>query len=189
MREGISNALRGALVAAVAATALTAAPTVAQQAATKVAVIDVRRLVTESVAGKEALGRLKKLQDDKIAEAKTKQDEIEALRKKLSDGQLSLSEDKLTELQKQLDDKTTAFRRFQEDAQKDFEKTQEQTFSDIERRVGPVIEQAGKEGGYTLVFNKYQSGLVYADETVDITADIIRRFDAATSASAAPKSN
>jgi outer membrane protein len=186
MKLGIGIILRGALAAAAVATLAAPAPATAQATA-KIAVIDVRRLVTDSVPGKEALARLKKIQEDKIAEAKGKQDEIDQLRKRLNDGRLSLADDKIADLEKQLEEKVTAFRRFQEDAEKDFNKTQEQTFADIERRVGPIIEQAGREGGYTLVFNKFQSGLVYADETVDITDQIVQRFNAA--AQAAPKTN
>lgn len=186
MKEGIGIILRGAIAAAAVATLAAPAPAAAQ-ATTKIAVIDVRRLVTDSVPGKEALARLKKIQEDKIAEAKGKQDEIDQLRKRLNDGRLSLADDKIADLEKQLEEKATAFRRFQEDAEKDFNKTQEQTFADIERRVGPIIEQAGREGGYTLVFNKFQSGLVYADESVDITDQIVQRFNAA--AQAAPKTN
>lgn len=51
--------------------------------------------------------------------------------------------------------------------------------------MAPIIEAAGAEGGYTLIFNKFQSGLVFAAEQVDITDEIIRRFDAAA-ASAKP---
>lgn len=184
MKEGILNVLRGALAAA-AIWAVAAPAPVAAQVAGKVAVIDVRRLVTDSVAGKDALARLRKLQEDKIAEAKTKQEEIEQLRKRLNDGRLSLADDKIAELEKQLEERVTAFRRFQEDAEKDFNKTQEQTFADIERRMAPVIEKAGREGGYTLIFNKFQSGLVYADEAVDITNQIVERFNAAAAETAA----
>jgi outer membrane protein len=187
MKEGIVNVLRGGLLAAIAGLALTAAsaaPAVAQT--TKIAVIDVRRLVTDSVAGKEALAKLKTLQEQKVAEAKAKQEAIDALRKRLNEGRLSLADDKIAELEKQLEDQVTGYRRFQEDAERELNKMQEQSFAEIERRVAPIIEQAGREGGYTLIFNKYQSGLVYADEASDITSDIVRRFDAATAAPAAP---
>jgi outer membrane protein len=40
-----------------------------------------------------------------------------------------------------------------------------------------VIDAVGQERGLTLIFNKFQSGLVYADEAVDITDDVIRRFN------------
>lgn len=145
----------------------------------KVAVIDVQRLVTDSVAGKEALARLKKLQDEKIAEGKAKSDEVDSLRKRLNEGRLSLADDKISELEKQLEEKITGLRRFQEYAEKDFNKSREVTFGEIERRVFPVIEQVGKEGSYTFIFNKFQSGLLYADDAADITNQIIQKFDAA----------
>ena len=40
-----------------------------------------------------------------------------------------------------------------------------------------VADQIGAERGYTLIFNKFQSGLVYADDAVDITDDVIQRFN------------
>ena len=114
MKEGIVNVLRGGLAVAAIWAVVAPAPAAAQAAA-KVAVIDVRRLVTDSVAGKDALARLRKLQEDKIAEAKSKQDEIDQLRKRLNEGRLSLADDKIAELEKQLEEKVTSFRRFQED--------------------------------------------------------------------------
>ena len=80
---------------------------------------------------------------------------------------------------KQLEEKVTGLRRYQEDAERDFNKSREATFGEIERRVFPVIEKAGKEGGYTFIFNKFQSGLLYADDAADITDQIIQRFDSA----------
>lgn len=189
MREGRARracaAIGALVVGGLLCATLGAAPAQAQAQGVKVAVIDVQRLVTDSVAGKEALAKLKKLQDDKIAEGKAKQDEIEALRKKLNEGRLSLADDKIAELEKQLEEKVTSFRRFQEDAERELNKSRDNSFAEIERKVSPLIEAAGREGGYTLIFNKFQSGLVYADEAADITDLIIQRFDAA--AAAAPK--
>ncbi len=183
MQEGRERGLRAAIGALLLGSALIvglgAAPAQAQAQGVKVAVIDVQRLVTDSIAGKQALARLKQLQDDKIAEGKAKQDEIEQLRKRLNEGRLSLADDKISELEKQLEEKITAFRRFQEDAERELNKSRDGSFADIEKRVSPLIEQVGREGGYTLIFNKFQSGLVYAIETADITDQIVQRFDAA----------
>ncbi len=41
----------------------------------------------------------------------------------------------------------------------------------------PVIDDIGKERGLTLIFDKFQSGLVYAADEVDITDDVIQRFN------------
>lgn len=174
----VTNAVAGRSVLALSILALV--PSSAAMAQTgKVAVIDVQRLVTDSVAGKEALARLKKLQDEKIAEGKAKNDEIDNLRKRLNEGRLALADDKISDLEKQLEEKVTGLRRYQEDAERDFNKSREATFGEIERRVFPVIEKAGKEGGYAFIFNKFQSGLLYADDAADITDQIILRFDSA----------
>jgi len=169
----------GVLVAVGAAHAQAAA---APAAVVRVAVIDVQRILTDSGPGKETLAKLKQMQDGKIAEAKTKQDEIQALRTRINDGRLSLAEDKIADLEKQVEDKMIAFRRFQDDADRDLQKARDDAFDAIEKRVLPIIGEIGKENGYTLVFNKYQSGLVYADDKIDITNQVIQRFDAANKA-------
>jgi outer membrane protein len=165
--------------------ALVPAAASAQGPTVKVGVIDVQRILTESVAGKEAMAKLKGLQDQKLAEAKSKQDEINQIRTRINEGRLSLAEDKIAEMEKQAEDKVIAFRRFQDDADRDLQKARDQAFDAIEKRVLPVINQVGAEGGFTVIFNKFQSGLIFADDKIDLTADVIKRFDSA--AAAAPK--
>jgi outer membrane protein len=192
-QQQVSNRFARAAAGAGLALALTlggASPATAQAAAppqsSKIAILDVQRLVTDSVAGKEALARLKKLQEGKIAEGKAKSDEIDGLRKRLNEGRMSLADDKIAELEKQLEEKITAARRFQEDAEREFTKSRETAFQDIERKVFPVIEKYGQENGYTFIFNKFQSGLLFAANGTDVTDQIIQRFDAQA---AAPKGN
>ena len=177
--------------------ALAAAPIVpaqAQQAAApaqggaiKIAVIDTEKILLGSNTGKKALADLKKLQETKETEGRTKQQEIKDLQAKLTDGRLSLSQDKLTEMEKQLEDKVVSLRRFQEDANAELGKKRDQVLAQIDQRVMPVINQIGKEMGYTLIFRKFESGLIYADEAVDITGAIIQRLDAAAPAAAQGK--
>jgi len=157
--------------------ALLAATTVSAQV--KVAVIDVQRVVTESDAGKESLGKLKALQDAKIAEGRGIQEQADALREQISKQQFTLAAAKLEELQKQLEDKGIQLRRFQDDAQRELDEARRVALEGLEERILPVIDGVGKERGYTLIFNKFQSGLVYADEAVDITDEVIRRFNTA----------
>jgi outer membrane protein len=154
----------------------------AQQAAAslKVAIIDSDRIVAESTRGKAALERLRGLQEQKIAEAQRLQQEMSDLRKRMEDGRLSLAPDKLDELRKQLQDKGIALERFQADAQRELEEEREKALAAIERDVLTVINQVGQEQGYTLIFNKFRSGLVFASDAVDITPLIIQRFDAAS---------
>ena len=145
----------------------------------KIGIIDVQRILTDSAPGKEAIAKIKQLQDAKLAEAKSKQDEIGALHQKINDGRLSLAEDKIAELEKQAEDKMTDFKRFQDDAQKELQRRQEEAFDGIEKRVNPIITEVGKAGGYTVILRKFESGLVYADESIDVTDAVIQKLNAA----------
>jgi outer membrane protein len=157
-----------------------AAPAAAQPAI-KVAVIDVERILLESNRGKAALEEIDALRKAKQQEGEVLQKEIADLQTRLNEGRLSLAEDKLAELTKQLEDKVIAARRFQDDATRELTKKRDQVLDQIEQSIFPVINQVGREGGYTLIFNKYNSGLVYADESVDITAQVIERYNQTTS--------
>jgi outer membrane protein len=175
-RAALGLTLGLALAVPSVASAQNAAPAAG---AMKIAVIDTEKILVNSAAGKKALADLKKLQEAKEKEVGTKQQEIKDLQAKVSDGRLSLAQDKLEEMQKQLEDKVIALRRLQDDATRDLTKKRDDVLGGIDQQVMPVINQVGKQLGYTLIFRKFESGLIYADEAIDITDQIIQRLDAA----------
>lgn len=165
--------------------ALAAPATFAQETAAKVAVINVVQLLEESNAGKEGIDKLKALQKQKTDERNAKQAEAAELRAKITDGQFSLAEEKLADLQKELEEKVIELQRFNDDANRELEKSQQKMLTDIQGKVMPIINAVGKEGGYTMIFNKFESGLVYADDAIDITAEVMERLNGAAAATAA----
>jgi outer membrane protein len=175
MKRAISTVLAASLAAVAAAQSAPSSPPAS--ATVRVAVIDVERLVRDSALGKEAFGRVKKVSDDKKAEADRLQKELRDLEQKLANQGQSLTDEKREQLQKQYQEKAIDFKSFQEKASRDLDQAQKKELADLERRVFPIISQLGKERGYTLIFNKFQSGLVFADDTADITDDVLKRFN------------
>ena len=171
---------------AVAAAAL-AAPMFAQTPPARVAVIDVQKVLTQSTAGKAAYEKLKKMQDDKMAQAKSMEDELRKLDGEISTKRLSLSEDKLTDMQKQLADKRISMQRYAQDAEREIGEARDRELMALENRIKPVIDALGKEMGLAAIFNKFESGLVYASDAIDITETVIQRFNSAQPAAAAAK--
>ncbi|HVS65625.1 MAG TPA: OmpH family outer membrane protein [Thermoanaerobaculia bacterium] len=143
----------------------------------KIGVIDVERILEESSAGKAVIEQLKTLRDEKSNELKSKKDALDQLRQRYTESRLTLAEDKLAEMEKQLEDMTIELQRAQDDAQREMQKRQAEAFGQIETRVLPIINQVGQELGFTLIFNKFQSGLLFAADNVDITDVVIQRFD------------
>jgi outer membrane protein len=155
------------------------APALAQEASAvqKIGIIDVRRILEESVAGKSVITEREALRDQKTQELSGLQSQFEAAQQRYNDGRLTLSQDKLVEMEKELEDLTVQMRRSQDDAQRELQSKQAEQFEKIETRVMPIISQVGEEFGYTLIFNKFQSGLVYAIDGIDITNLVIERYD------------
>jgi len=153
-----------------------AVPAAAQEL--KIGIIDTERVLLQSETGKAALARLRELQQQKQAEIAGVQKEAEDLRTRISEGRLSLAEETLADLQQQLEEKGIALRRMQDDAGRELNKRRDEVLAEVDRKVMPIIQQVGKEQGYSMLFRKFESGLIYADESVDITAEIITRVDA-----------
>lgn len=172
--------LRGGALACAAALVLMALPArLSAQAISppKVAVIDVGRILTDSQLGQGAVQKLRELQESKRTQDKAKQDAIKDLQNRLAEGRLSLSDERLAEMQKELEEKVIELQRFRDDADREMQKARDKSFEEIEKKVMPLINEVGNERGYTLIFNKFQSGLVFARDEVDITDVILERFD------------
>ena len=171
----------------VAALAL-AAPMFGQSQPGRLAVIDVQKVLTQSTQGKAAYERLKKMQDDRIARAQKMDEEIKALENDVNTKKMSLSEEKLNDLNKQISDKKIAEQRYAQDADREVGEARDRELQALEAKIKPVIDQIGKEMGLAAIFNKFESGLVYASDAIDITDNVIKRFnDANTTQPAASK--
>ncbi len=181
-RAALARGGAAALAAALVCVALPAGLSAQTISPPKVAVIDVGRILTDSKSGQGAVLKLRSLQETKRAEDKAKQDAIKDLQNRIAEGRLSLSEERLAELQKDLEEQVIALQRFRDDADREMQKARDNAFAEIEKKVMPLINQVGIERGYTLIFNKFQSGLVFARDEVDITDLILERFDQQQSA-------
>ncbi len=172
------------------AVAALAAPMFAQGTPQRLAVINVQKVLTESTAGKAAYEKLKKIQDERLEKAKSMDEELKKLDAEISTKRLSLSEDKLVDLQKQLADKRISMQRYAQDADREIGEARDRELQALEAKIKPVIDALGKEMGIAAIFNKFESGIVYASDAIDITDTVIKRFNestAAPAAAAAPK--
>ena len=171
---------------AVAVTAL-AAPVFAQTTPARVAVIDVQKVLTQSAAGKASYEKLKKLQEERVEKAKQMDEELRKLDADINAKRISLSEEKLTEMQKQLADKRISMQRYAQDADREIGEARDRELQALEAKIKPVIDAIGKEMGLAAIFNKFESGLVYAADAIDITDTVVKRFNDAAPAAAAAK--
>jgi outer membrane protein len=156
-------------------------PLLAQTSApSRVAVIDVRKVLAESAAGKAAFERLKKMQDEKASRAQKLNEELASLESQMKTKSMSLSEEKVAELNRQFTDRKVALQRFAQDADRELTEARDRALQDLEKLIMPVINDLGKEMGFAIIFNKFEAGLVYASDAIDVTDVVVKRFNDAT---------
>jgi len=158
--------------------ALTAAaiPAAAQ---TTIGLIDVQKVVTESDRGKEAFQRLRELEAAKIEQGKTMTQEFEALKENFNKQRYTLSEEKVEAMTKEIEDKSIQLKRYQDDAQRELEAARRKELDKLEQSLMPIVQTVGDDMNFTLIFDKFRAGLLYADEGIDISDEVIKRFNAA----------
>ncbi len=182
---------QGAPAPAPAAPAAQAAPAPAPKpaafpAGTKYAFINIQRIAAESAAGKELAGKVQVLNQQKVNELNERNKQLQATQQKLEAGASVLSPNAAAQLQKDIERMQVDIQRFTEDAQQEVGTLQQQLQDEFQGRLSPVVQQVAMERGLHLLFSAADSGLVWADLSLDITTDVIQRFDASRPAAAAP---
>ena len=172
-----------------AAPAPAAAPAPVQRVfpeGTKYAFVNIQRIAAESNEGKAATTRVQALNQQKVNELNEMNKALQAAQQKLEAGGSVLSVTAAAQLQKDIERRQIDIQRFTEDAQQDVTTLQQQLQGDFEQKLTPILAQIGQEKGLHFMFSVQDAGVVWGDPALDITPEIITRFNAAAPAAAAP---
>lgn len=148
----------------------------AQEAATKIAVVDIERVVTGSSAGAELQRRLDDFRVAVEAELKGKADELDALRKRAEAAASPTEGDRLT---RQLEQGVIEFDRLKADKQREGQKIQKDGLARIEKALAPIFRQVRDEQGYDLILALTPGVILMTSKRIDITQLVIDRYNAA----------
>jgi len=164
------------LVALVAGLSLLA-PGIAHAAELKIAYVDLQRAFAEVDEGKAAKAKLEQMRDAKQKEI-DKEQEVLKKEKDTFEKQMGTMTDAArtqqgTELQKKLYDLQQRF----EKGRAELAQTERETLSGILGKMQPIIQGIAQRDGFTMVFEKTDSGLLYAPPSLDITNELIRQFN------------
>jgi len=155
------------------------APAPAFPQGAKMGFINIQRIANESSEGRSSTARVKALNDKKVAELSDKQKALQATQQKLQQGGSVLSDQARGQLEKDAERFQVEIQRFTQDAQKEVAELQQELQNDFQAKLIPVISAVASEKSLHLVFSQVDSGIVWADPGLDLTGEVIRRFDAA----------
>ena len=162
------------IVLVVLAVALTSAtPLLAQSG--KVAVFDPQRVSEETVDGKSLQAQLKALGDQKQAEITAMEAEIKDMRQRLEQQSLSLSIDKRTKLEVDIQRKMLQLNAAQEMANAELQIEIQAVEAVFNEKLRAVIDEFGRSQSFDLIL---QSGAVaWAATGIDVTTAIIDQYN------------
>jgi len=153
---------------------MTSAP--AGAAATKVAVINIQKVLIESEAGKKAKATMEKKMEELKAGLKKNEEALLALQKEIEKKSSAWSDEKKQEKAMEFQKKRRNLGVQQEDANLEMKNLQEKHLTPIMKKLETIVTEVAKAKGYTIVLPR--NGVLYFDKAVDITADTTKALNA-----------
>lgn len=162
--------------------ASTPASTTGPNTGTKVGTINIEGAIFGNNEGRRDLEALQKKFEPKQTELKSQNDELEALKKQLTNTGEKLNQDALDTLKKQIETKQKLFDRSVQDAQEDFSNQNQEIAARILQKLAPMIVKYAQDNSFGLIIDTSkpwpQSPVVMASEGVDITKPVVDLYNA-----------
>jgi outer membrane protein len=148
----------------------------------RIGVINSQDVLEKSAEGKRVIARLQEKDKTNQASLAKLDDDIRQLDTKINTQRLTLSEEALYNMSADLTKKQTDRKRVAEDASRDFQDLQVKLFNKVQSELIPIIEALGKEKGIDIILDLAKSGAVYFNPSIDLTEEVIKRYDASKAA-------
>lgn len=145
----------------------------------KFAFIDIQAVASNSAEGKAATAKLDELRKKKNTELLAKNNAVKAMQDKLQAGGSVLNDAARAQLEKDIEKGNRDLQYAQTDAQTEVQDLTNQLQAEFQDKLNPVIEQLRADKGLLLIFSIRDSGIIAAEPGLDLSAEIIKRFDAA----------
>lgn len=146
-------------------------------AETKIGFVDMKAVIAKSEPGIKAMEELKSqfkdMKDTLDAQKKT----LDTLKDELQKQSMMLSQEAKLDKETQYKRKVRDFQDMGQSYQRKLQQAEQSLSKPIIDNLLTVIENYGKKNGYTAIFDKQASGVIYGQESSDITNAVIAELN------------
>jgi len=157
----------------------------------KLGYVDLQRALGETEDGRKAKASLKKIFDQKQKELDEQQEELKKAIEDLDKKRTLLPADKVHEKEAELQGRMQKVQQTYVRHQQDLQAKEQEATSKIFERMNRILGKIALAENFTMIFDKTQGGIVFAKPHLDLTNDLIRRYNsgegADSTAAATPK--
>jgi outer membrane protein len=143
----------------------------------KIVYVDLQKALEMTKSGQKVQKEFKGEVDSEQKNIDKKKAEYESLKEGLDKQKTSLNESALREKEDSLISLEKELKRSFQDSQEKLRRKNATLVGDLIKKMRELIEKMGKEEGYQMVLERSSQGLVYADPSLDITEEVVKKFD------------
>jgi outer membrane protein len=142
----------------------------------KIGYVDMQRALNETDDGKQAKAALKKVFDQKQKELDEQQEELKKAIEDLDKKRTLLPADKVREKETELQGRMQKVQQTYLRHQQDLSAKEQEATGKIFERMNRIIAKIAASENFSMIFDR--SGVVYTKPHLDLTNDLIRRYNA-----------
>jgi outer membrane protein len=144
----------------------------------KLGYVDLQRALMEVNEGKSAKKQLEKMKSDRQKKLDVRQNELRDLQKNLEAQQAFMQEDVRRQKKQEFAQRLQELQATYLNLQKELAAEEAKLTKGIYDRMGRILGKIGEKQGYTMILEKSQSSVLWAPRHLDLTNDLIRRYNA-----------
>ena len=152
----------------------------------KIGYVDIQRAINETSEGAAAKKKLKAMFENKQKELDEKQTDLKKLKEDLDKQRTILKQDVLAQREKDLQEKFVQLQATYVRLQKELSEKEGEMMKGIVAKMQGVIAQIAQQESFTIVLEKTESSILWARPSLDLTNEVIRRYNAGAGGSATP---
>ncbi len=146
--------------------------------AAKIGYVDLQKAIQETSAGKKAKKDLEKEFNSKKADLQKKEADLKKMGDDLEKKKVALSDDVRAKKTQELQGEMMKFQREVGESQMNIQKKERDLTQPIIDKLQGSIEKVAKKDGYTMVLEKSEQSVLWAQKDADLTEAVVKDFEA-----------
>lgn len=144
---------------------------------TKIGYVNLQKTLQKTEAGKQARQNLEREKRQKQKNLDDKQKELQSFAAELDKQRTVLKPDVLRQREQELQKQYVELQELYMELQQDLAEREAELVNEIFTKAAPVIKKIARREGYTMILEKNQSAVLWADDALDITAEVNSRLE------------
>ncbi|MBC8412653.1 MAG: OmpH family outer membrane protein [Nitrospira sp.] len=155
----------------------------AQAQDTKIGYVDLNKALNESTEGKQAVKILEELVQSKQAAISVQEDQIKKLEEEITKQSSVLNPEAIKQKKDELESLVKNYKRTVKDSQEEVQKKQSEFMEALIKKLRKMVYTMGEKKGYSIIFERASSGILYIPAKSDLTEKLIEEYNASTGSS------